>query len=208
MASNYGSQPLEGLLRSQSCLAVVDSVETLTTADRDSTAATAVWADLFHSCVRRAWSLNGCSVSQIRWAKAKSRLAWVRRKHKQLLAVLHSIVALSLVWSSSNEKCFWAECKLWKCQLWLWLSHHVIFLQRLWNHYLRSSTLWFLQPVVVGVRPRSSLLSLSLRAGWEEERGGVTWPRCSAALTRGLLKSLSRLAAINTAVHPLRRRSV
>lgn len=30
--------------------------------------------------------------------------------------------------------------------------------------------------------------------------GGVTWPRCSAALTRGLLKSLSQLAAINTAV--------
>lgn len=33
--------------------------------------------------------------------------------------------------------------------------------------------------------------------------GGLTWPRCSAALTRGLLKSLSRLAALNSALHPL-----
>lgn len=58
-------------------------------------------------------------------------------------------------------------------------------------------------------RKAKQLSPFSQPQGWVRGgEGGVTWPRCSAALTRGLLKSLSRLAAINTAVHPLRRRSV
>lgn len=83
--------------------------------------------------------------------------------------------------------------------------------EALWAEIITSDLHFFDSCGLLLLATGPAVLSFLPASGLSEGRsakGGVTWPRCGAALTRGLSKSLSRLAAINTAANPLQRRTL
>lgn len=75
-----------------------------------------------------------------------------------------------------------------------------VFEEALWAEIITSDLQLFDFCCLLLLAQGQAALSFLPASGLGEGRG-VTWPRCSAALTRGLLKSLSQLAAVYPLPH-------